>query len=178
MKKSRFILKILLFSLLINTASPLFADDTSAEPYNTDEFPQALKDLRRFEIVSLGSMPFVTLNTSLVYSGIRYGVHGFDSAYAPNPFASSSYTSEEQKEILLTSLAISVGIGLADYIIQVVKRNKQKRQQELSREDLYIMPLSEDSDATLIDFSDAEESNYQETLSDNYDVEETPEVEE
>ncbi|MCR5188356.1 MAG: hypothetical protein K6C97_05425 [Treponema sp.] len=182
MNKIKLILKIVFFSLLVNVANPLFAEDTTPEPYKEEEFPQGLKDLRRFEIVSLGAMPFVTLNTSLVYSGIRYGTHNFDSAYAPNPFAASSYTTEEQREILLTSLAISVGIGLADYIIQLVKRYKKNRQDQLAREDLYIMPLAEDPEATLIDFSNALEEDTQnkedsEIISTN-DEDTVPEVEE
>jgi len=159
MKKSKLILKIVLFSLLINVVNPLFAEDTTPLPYKKNEFPQGLKDLRRFEIISIGALPFVTINTSLVYSGIRYGKHGFSQEYAPNPFAVSTYTAEEQREILLTSLAISVGIGLTDYIIQLIKRNKKNKQRELEREDLYIIPLAEDPNATLIDFSNSSDSD-------------------
>ena len=88
MKKS--IAKILIFTLLFNICSPIFAESTSTEPkeYTEDEFPQALEDLRRFEIITLGSLPFVTLNSTLVYSGIKYVQHDFDPAYSPNPFAS------------------------------------------------------------------------------------------
>lgn len=182
MRKSKLILKIVLFSLFINVANPLFAEDTTPEPYKKDEFPQGLKDLRRFEIVSLGSLPFVTINTSLVYSTIRYGKHGFSQEYAPNPFAVSTYTAEEQREILLTSLGISIGIGLTDYIIQLIKRSKKNKQKELEREDLYVIPLSEDPNASLIDFSKAVEknTNSESEIDTNQDTnsDEVPEVEE
>ncbi|MBQ1709786.1 MAG: hypothetical protein II032_01545, partial [Treponema sp.] len=119
---------------------------------------------------------------SLVYSTIRYGKHGFSQEYAPNPFAVSTYTAEEQREILLTSLGISIGIGLTDYIIQLIKRSKKNKQKELEREDLYVIPLSEDPNASLIDFSKAVEknSNSESEIDTNKDTnsEEVPEVEE
>ena len=114
MKTKKLILKILIFSLILLSAQTMWAENTSPEPYTENEFPQGLKDLRRFEIISLGSMPFVTFNTSLVYSGIRYARHDFNSAYAPNLFATSSYSAEEQREMILTSLGISI-ILIASY---------------------------------------------------------------
>ena len=138
MKTKKIIIKILLFSIFVNILSPLKAEDTTPLPYKKDEFPQVLKDLRRFEIISLGAMPFVTLNTSLVYSGIRYANHDFDSNYSPNPFATSTYTTQEQKEILLTALGISIGIAVTDYIVQIVKRNKIKKRNQLADENFNI----------------------------------------
>ena len=35
-------------------------NNKSPEPYKDDEFSQGLKDLRRFEIITLGSIPFDT----------------------------------------------------------------------------------------------------------------------
>jgi len=162
MKNKKLILKILIFSLILLSAQTMWAENTSPEPYTENEFPQGLKDLRRFEIISLGSMPFVTFNTSLVYSGIRYARHDFNSAYAPNLFATSSYSAEEQREIILTSLGISIGIGLTDYIIQLIKRSKKNRQLELENENLYIIPLAEDQDASPIEIPQTEDDEVQE----------------
>lgn len=153
-----------MFSLCINLTLPAFSEetDTTPEPYKDEEFPQGLKDLRRFEIITLGSMPFVTLDTSLVYSGIRYAQHDFDSAYKPSLFSSSSYSQDEQIGIILTSLGISVGIGLTDYIVQVVKRNNKKKRNQKTYDDISIYPISEDPDAVKIalpeDFEESTET--------------------
>ena len=72
MKIKEKILKTIIISLLLNLlplAPGLFADSTSTSPapYEKEEFPDFLHDLRRFEIITLGSLPFVTLDTSLAY---------------------------------------------------------------------------------------------------------------
>ena len=71
MKKKSIILKILFFSLILNSVMPVFSEDTTPLEYDNSTMPQGLKDLRRFEIVTLGSIPFVTLDAGIVYSGIR-----------------------------------------------------------------------------------------------------------
>ena len=166
MKKS--IAKILIFTLLFNICSPIFSATTSTEPkeYTEDEFPQALHDLRRFEIVSLGALPFVTLNSTLVYSGVKYVQNDFNPDYAPNPFAPKSengFTTEEQVGILLTSLGISVGIGLTDYIIQVIKRNSKKNKAKKLNQNIKISTIENDPTATKIEIN----SESSEQLSEN-----------
>ncbi len=152
--KKKLIAKILIFSILFNTALPLFSEestDTTPKPYEEDEFPQALKDLRRFEIITIGALPFVTLDTSLAYSTYRYAKNDFDDAYKPDIFSSSSFSQEEQKGIILTSVGICVGIGLSDLIVQLIKRSAKKRKKpEVNYDDIAVVPIAEDSDASQI----------------------------
>ncbi len=152
--KKKLIVKILIFSILINTGLPLFSEestDTTPKPYEEDEFPQALKDLRRFEIITLGALPFVTLDTSLAYSTYRYAKNDFNDAYKPDIFSSSSYSQEEQRGIILTSVGICVGIGLSDLIVQIIKRSSKKRKKpEINYDDIAVIPIAEDSDASQI----------------------------
>lgn len=133
------------------------SNDTSPEEYNKDEIPQALHDLRRFEIITLGALPFVTLDATLTYSTIRYAQHNFDSAYIPNIFASSQeggFTTEEQFGILLSSLGISVGIGITDYIVRLISRNvKKKKILKTRNKDLTITSISDDPEATKIELN-------------------------
>lgn len=151
MKKNRLIAKILILSLLINFSTPVFSQekqDTTPKPYDNDELPQSIKDLRRFEIITLGSLPFVTLDTTLGYSTYRYIKHDFDSAYKPDIFSKSNFSQDEQLGIIVTSVCISTGIGLTDLIVQIIKRtNKKKRAKQKSYDDISIYPLSEDPDA-------------------------------
>ena len=93
-----------------------------------EQLPSWAKDLRRAEIITLGSLPFTTLNATLIYSLYRYGSHD----YIPNPFPGSSQeaklNTDEQIGILTAAAAASVVIGLADFIVLKVKQNKLKKQ--------------------------------------------------
>lgn len=140
----------------------LYADgttNTTPEPYKDDEFPQFMKDARRAEIITLGAMPFVTLNTTLGYSFVRYSQHDFLSDYIPNPFAKTSdsngFTENEQKTILLTSIGISMGIGLTDFIVNIIRRNNFAKQKNLKENSgpILIKPVEQDKDAVKIQIS-------------------------
>lgn len=158
MKKS-LIAKILIVSLFLNSALPLFSEDTSPKAYEDDEFPQTLKDIRRFEIITLGALPFVTLDTTLAYSTYRYARNDFDDAYKPDIFSPSSFSQEEQKGIILTSVGICAGIGLTDLIVQIIKRSVKKKKKQINYDDISIIPIAEDEDASVIPLpSDLENS--------------------
>ena len=157
--KKNFIAKILIVSILFNLCFPIFSEDTTPKPYEEDEFPQTLKDIRRFEIITLGALPFVTLDTTIVYSNFRYAQNDFDSAYKPDIFSSSSFTQDEQKGIILTSLGICVGIGLSDLIVQLIKRSSKKRKQEINYDDIAVIPIAEDEDASVIPLPENNENN-------------------
>lgn len=165
--KKKLLAKILIFSLLLNITVPVFSEDNTPKPYNEDEFPQALKDLRRFEIITIGSLPFVTLDTTLVYSNYRYAKHNFDEAYKPDIFSASSYSQEEQRGIILTSVGICVGIGLTDLIVQLVKRGSKKRKAQVNYDDIAVIPISKDEEASVIPLpgeSSEEEQSDQNTV--------------
>lgn len=155
--KKKLIASIICLSLFANL-TPVFAADTKSttpEPYEEDEFPSWLKDLRRAEIITLGAMPFITLNTSLCYSFGNYAFHNFDSDYFVNPFAqgsdTSSYTSGEQAGILLTSLGICLGIGITDFIVHSVKRSNQKKIMRTQKKgNINIESVADDPEATKI----------------------------
>ena len=148
--KKNLIAKILIFSLFLNTSFPTFAADTTPKPYDSDELPQTMKDIRRFEIITLGALPFVTLDTTLAYSTWRYIQHDFDADYKPDIFAASSFSQEEQKNLILTSFGVCVGVGLTDLIVQIIKRSNKKRASQINYDDISIIPISEDPDAQII----------------------------
>ena len=155
--KKNLIAKILIFSLFLNISVPAFAADTTPKPYDSDELPQTMKDIRRFEIITLGALPFVTLDTTLAYSTWRYVQHDFDSAYQPDIFAASSFSQEEQRNLILTSLGVCIGIGLTDLIVQIIRRSHKKRVKQINYDDISIIPISEDEDAQIIPLPSAEE---------------------
>ena len=135
------ILKIIAVLVCFSFCANCFGADTTPAPYREDEFPQFFKDARRFEIITLGALPFVTLQTTLGYSTIKYVQNDFSASYFPNPFAASTYSQDEQIGILFTSLGICVGIGLTDLIIQLVKRSNAKKRSGIQNSNLTITPV-------------------------------------
>lgn len=121
----------------------VFAEESNAlyiEPYEKGkELPSWAKDLRRAEIVTLGSLPFTTLGTTLVYSLYRYGANDFKPAYIPNPFPLSSteakLSTDEQIGIIATAAGISLAVGLTDFIVMQVKHSRKKKALEKIREE-------------------------------------------
>ncbi len=163
--KKRLIARILIIALLLNSLTPVFAEDTTPKPYNKDELPQGIKDLRRFEIITLGALPFVTLDTTLAYSTYRYAMHDFDSEYKPDIFSQSNFTQDEQLGIIITSLGVCVGIGITDLIVQIIKRSsKKKKERQITYDDISVLPISEDPEADEIPLPEKDSEQEQEEI--------------
>lgn len=145
------IARIILFALicLAGAESRAAAEDFTvdgAEPYDEKATPQWVKDMRRGEIITLGSWPFTTLMTGFTYSFAQMVAHGWNSSYFKNPFSSSGdgYSFNEAAGILITSFAISVGIGVTDLIVNIVKRRRAERENNArSLRDITITPLED-----------------------------------
>ncbi len=117
-KKAVFV--FILFSILF---PPLFAADSQTftpAPYKNDEFPQWLHDVRRAEVLLIGSFPLTLFVTNITYGLIRYGENEFDEAYAPSLLGNQNptpLTEEEKIGVVLTAVGISAAIALTDFII-------------------------------------------------------------
>lgn len=157
--------KILIISALLFSVFCLkaFCQSTTPEPYNEEEFPQALKDLRRFEIITLGSLPFVTMDVGLVKSSIdkAKGVEG--AKISPFPSIEGKEPEEFFKDPQIwASLGISVAIGVTDYIVQVSKRNKLKKITN-NQNAINIISISEDPEAIKIQkLNEQDENSFEE----------------
>lgn len=172
--KKNILFKLVLISLIFNLSSPLFCENSADAKENKDEIPQALQDLRRFEIISLGSLPFVLLDANLVYSGVKYFQSGMDSNQFPS--LSPNLTTEEQTGILLTSVGISLGIGLTDLIVNLVKRSKKTKKAKPVEKPIIINPISEDPNA--IKLPTLEELNNEKSEREAENTEEVIEIKE
>lgn len=141
--------KAALLVLFVSCASlfPLSADEfdvEGAEPYDTKSTPQWLKDVRRGEIITLGSWPFTLLLTAFGFSLGECFAHNFDSSYIKNPFvlAGGDYSRSEATRILLTSLGVSVGVGVVDLVVNIVRRKKaEKNATSHQIENIIVTPL-------------------------------------
>ncbi len=141
---------MLLFVLFSNVFSQTVID---IEPYTEDNIPSWAKDIRRTSIITLGSIPFTTLASTLGYTIFRYAANDFNSDYTPNPFPTSSTAAninkDEQIGILITAASLGLAIGIADLIVIKVKENqKEKAFEQEQAERIQIIPL-------IVDGSDA-----------------------
>jgi len=98
----------------------IFCQDTEPEEYREDEFSPFLKELRRGEIIMLGSLPlsiFLAIETYEIY---RYVQHDKDPDYAPWPFRRHGgvpFSDPEAKGIFISALGFSFLIAVTDFII-------------------------------------------------------------
>jgi hypothetical protein len=124
---NRFYKTIAFLLVFVLLSGPIFAaDPVVIEPYTKDEFPSWAKDLRRAEIITLGSLPFVTLTVTLAYSLVGWSASGF-TENTPSLFSrttDSSMTEDDQLLILGISLGVSVVLGLVDLFVNIHKRKK------------------------------------------------------
>ena len=124
--------------LLVFLIFPLYAEKATQDvvPYSKEEFSPVMHDIRSAEIITLGSLPFVTLLTTISYSMLRYCNNGFDSSYVPNPLAKTSeaanLNTSEQKMIILSSAGISLALGLTDFYFNHSKKQKEKKSMQES----------------------------------------------
>ena len=125
MKKFCFFL-LFIFSFLLLPQN-LFAEESAVSGYDDINFPQWAKDLRRTEIITFGSLPFVTLWTTVGYSLYEYGE--FRNPLDKN---TDSFTEDDQWKIIKISAATCVALGLTDLTINLIRRSqKEKRLKKL-----------------------------------------------
>ena len=133
------------YCLLFVTTFPAVAQTNSVDPanapvpYEADEFPDWQKDLRRAEIIAFGSLPFVTLLSSLSYDVFRYYDHDQDERYKPWPFRDSTIaipkSEDEQKRILLIAVGISLGVAVFDFGFRAIRRSIRRSRADRQNDD-------------------------------------------
>jgi hypothetical protein len=171
-KKKFYITFLILFSIVLQTVcatSNSEQNDTTddeivldIEPYTKDTMPNWAHDLRRGEIITFGSLPFTTLTCTFTYSLYRFCYNDFDFDYFPSFFPSSSDEADldtsEQIGIILTASAISLVIGIADYIIYSTKNKKSlkeaQKHDDIQNGTIVISSSNVESDATENDFGE------------------------
>ena len=142
---------ILFFVLFISIAFAQKVDRTP-EPYGIDEFTTWQKDLRRFEILSFGALPFVSLLSFWGYDMIRSAKNPGNAAYYPWPLKradiAAPLTEKEQKNVFFTAMGLSVGVALIDYTARaIMRRIKQKKLEAQMQDDassIELIPLDDD----------------------------------
>ena len=107
---------------LLFLSAPLFCQgqgEWDYDPYEEEEFPKWLLDVRRAEVIFIGSFPLSMLLSTLVYEAFRFG----RSAIQPGPSdpASSpifgSFTTEEKNGLIIAGVSVSGIVTILDFIL-------------------------------------------------------------
>jgi len=107
--------------------------------FDTKEFPQWAKDLRRWDIIAFGSYPFAMFTVSFITDMVRWKKENdmdFSSdgrKYAPWPFKSAGaveWTKEEFEKVIWQAAVVSAAIAVIDLVIVLIKRNIERRRIE------------------------------------------------
>ena len=128
----------LVLCMMTAAQMPLIAEEEKEDhtpvPYTKEEFPLWQREIRRFEILSFGALPFVTLLSFWGYDMIRAAKHPKDPAYYPWPLKKAdkavALTEKEQLNVFLTAAGISVTIALIDITYRAIKRSATKKRLE------------------------------------------------
>jgi hypothetical protein len=140
-----------------NSAAP------SPNAFDTTGFPQWVKDLRRWDIITFGVYPFALFFTTTVADLISWnnanGMNMYDRRYAPWPLKSAGaieMTNDEFGRVLLQAAGVAAIIACTDLAIVLIKRNKERKRIESkprSTAVIDINPYGEQSDGTSADDS-------------------------
>ncbi len=90
------------------------------EEYDPEEFPMWAHDLRRYEVIAVGSYPVTFFATSLIYDFSIYASNSFDPSYSMG----SQRSGQDIGIIMGTAAVTSLIIATVDLIINVNKRKK------------------------------------------------------
>ena len=157
----------LIFFVSLFSVFPVYAEDTTVsrtpDPYGAEEFKQWQKDLRRFEIISFGALPFVSLLSFWAYDIGRSIAHKGDPAYNPWPIKDAkvavSLTEKEQLGIFLTAVGISLGVAIIDLTYRSIKRANAKKLEEKNEEEAILLIPIEENKTEETETSKTEESD-------------------
>jgi hypothetical protein len=93
--------------------------------FDTSDFPQWGKDLRRAEVIAFGIFPFTMFTATFFMDTWRTYNHDWDTRYAPWPFKTAGAVDMTVKEHEITLAAAGIAaltLALTDFVIVRVKR--------------------------------------------------------
>lgn len=121
--------KLISLIILISLCSTLLIAQEQNDvvvPYKLEEFPQWSLDLRRAEIITVGSFPLSFMLTALAYDFVQMASTGFDGSVS----FGSSRDQDDIEKLLIISGSVALTVGLTDFIIHQVKRSRSEKEQE------------------------------------------------
>jgi len=126
----------LLLSPCFNAAAQTSPTPSTSNIFDTSEFPQWAKNLRRWDIIAFGLFPFSIFFVTVAQDMYRwYNENGMDFSeagrrYAPWPLKSAGgyeMTAEEYQRTILIAAGLSASVALIDLLIVNIRRNVERR---------------------------------------------------
>ncbi len=118
--------------IIILCAAPLMAQEPI--PYEPDEFPLWLRDVRRAEAILFGVIPLTVLYATIAYDIYRFSNHAAQTGVANPNYLPSMLTSthapfsqEDEQIIVWTALGLAAGVAIADLIIHLIRAKKENK---------------------------------------------------
>jgi hypothetical protein len=161
-------LLLLLILPILNIPAQTSQNNAVPSILESKDVPQWVKDLRRWEIVAFGSIPFTMLTSTFAMDMYRWSnANGMDFSdegrrYAPWPLKSAGAVlmeDKEQEKVFIIAVSLSIAIALADQLIVQIKRHKARKRAEAIPVGSTIIirkPLSEETAGQ--DDNDADEA--------------------
>ena len=125
--------------------------------------PQWVKDLRRWEIVTFGTIPFAMFTATFAMDMYRWQqANSLDFSeegrrYAPWPLKSAGAIAMDNREMertIIIAAGISAAVGVTDLVITLIKREKARKRAEAIPVGSSIItrsPWGEDPEAAIED---------------------------
>ena len=153
------LLCFLLALIVVSVSVPQRAYCAASEepvPYEDSEFPQWALDLRRFEVISLGSVPFAMIGVTLIYGAIE--INRGNRSSMPNPLNPGDFGEYGQLKVLGMTLLTGVCIATIDLTANKIKKYRQRKEMERinASKQVDIIPLYENS----VETETVEDDNY------------------
>ncbi|MDR0442884.1 MAG: hypothetical protein LBH44_05720 [Treponema sp.] len=130
---------VVLFLFLLVPAAAQNDDTLKSSTFDTTDFPQWAKDMRRWDIIAFGSFPFTMLLSMTAMDTYRWNnANGMNFSeegrrYAPWPLKTAGaieMTTEEFERTLIIAASLSAAVAFTDLIIVKIKRQKERRRIE------------------------------------------------
>ena len=143
MKKLLFI--FLIFSFLLMSIQQVSAQNLPTV-FDTTNFPQWAKDLRRFDIITFGIFPFCLFFTSITTDMIRWneanGMNFSDRHYAPwplKPAGAYERTTDEHFRNITIAATAAASVALLDLLIVKTKHTRERRRLDAKQSGTYTI---------------------------------------
>ncbi|NOY09394.1 MAG: hypothetical protein GXP33_11200 [Spirochaetes bacterium] len=135
-----FIIVIFMFIPAVCSFAQAKGKEVTPSPYEKNEFPVWMHDLRRGEIILIGSFPLSMFFSYEFYDFYRYFSNNLDPSYRPWPFRTYDavpYNSMEKVGIVLSALSVSFVVAVTDYLIGRIFKKKNRPENDEKQKKLY-----------------------------------------
>jgi hypothetical protein len=125
-----FLLSFILGALPLYGQTQTSAAAQNPNQFDTADFPQWGKDLRRFEIIAFGTFPFSMFTATFAMDFWRASNHNWDGRYRPWPLKTAGaidMTVREHEIVLMAAGITSLALAMTDLMIVQVKRYKARQ---------------------------------------------------